>query len=287
MRPWSAEAEACHLLRSSFAAWLQAALFVLAAGVLLAKHAVCEARETRRPWRVWLGDVSKQGLSGVLAHGLNLLLAKALAAAHSMYGDECAWYAVNFTIDTTFGIGVQWAILRARERLAARLRWRALQTTGDYSGARGGAATWALQMVAWAVNVVLTKAMLGAVQLVLAPQLGALGHALLTVPLGDRPELELTIVMLVCPLGLNVVQALVLDVILKFRKRRTKRRAGSDGSDAAAPPPTRLRALAARGCTPSSGRFGGAIEFAALSEDGGIMDDTLGSTDTRLSPRSP
>jgi glutathione S-transferase len=47
------------------------------------------------------------------------------------------------------------------------------------------------------------------------------------------------------------------------------------------------RALAARGCTPSSGRFGGAIEFAALSEDGGIMDDTLGSTDTRLSPRSP
>ena len=279
-------AEECHLLRSSFAAWIQAALFVLAAGVLLAKHTACEARETRRPWRVWLGDVSKQALSGVLAHGLNLVLAKGLAAAHSMYSDECAWYAVNFTIDTTLGIGVQWAILRARERIAARLQWRALQTTGDYSGTRGGAATWALQMVAWAVNVVLTKAILGIAQLALAPQLGALGHALLTVPLGDRPELELTIVMLLCPLGLNIMQAIVLDVILKARKRRTKRRAGSNDSDAAAPLPARLRVLGVRGG--SSGPFagGGAIEFQfpVLSEDGGIMDDTLGSSDARLSP---
>ena len=269
----------CQLLRSSFSIYIQVALFVLAAGVLVSKHLLCERASTRRPWKTWLFDVSKQALSGVLAHSLNLMLAKILAAVHDDFEDECAWYAVNFTIDTTLGVGVQWILLRCREAIARRLRITALASTGDY-GVDVSIRAWIQQLAAWGLNVVLTKGILGAAQLALAPQLGALGDFLLTQPLRGKPHLELTIVMLICPLGLNIAQAIALDVILKAKQQR-RSPSGADLENVAGGASFSSVQLPTRRMSKLSS-FDVGLELS-----GGEFDDTTGASDDDRAAFSP
>lgn len=45
---------------------------------------------------------------------------------------QCAFYFVNFTMDTTFGVFLNWVFLGAFMLLATRFQWTSVMVTGDY-----------------------------------------------------------------------------------------------------------------------------------------------------------
>lgn len=75
----------------------------------------------RRPFRVWFLDALKQGASAAMMHVLNIILAISTAkAAIVRHPDECAFYFLNFVIDTTIGVYIAFHLLRTMTLLAVR-----------------------------------------------------------------------------------------------------------------------------------------------------------------------
>ena len=84
----------CCLLHSTGGWFVQIALGVTALSSLMYKR---HAERPIRACRVWLADVSKQCLSAVMAHFLNILLAAIYAGTAGPgvdENDECAWYVL-------------------------------------------------------------------------------------------------------------------------------------------------------------------------------------------------
>lgn len=79
---------------------IQVGLGVLSFSVLLIKR----LRESPpRPWKIWMFDTSKQGLSQMLAHFINLTISIALTYRDSS-SDECLWYFTTNILDNTIGV---------------------------------------------------------------------------------------------------------------------------------------------------------------------------------------
>jgi len=54
--------------------------------------------------------------------------------ASSNLDDECAWYAMNFLIDTTLGLALSLVFLYGVETMARYKGWETLKDTGGYEG---------------------------------------------------------------------------------------------------------------------------------------------------------
>lgn len=79
---------------------IQVGLGVLSFSVLLIKR----FRESPpRPWKIWMFDTSKQGVSQMLAHFINLTISIALTYRDSS-SDECLWYFTTNILDNTIGV---------------------------------------------------------------------------------------------------------------------------------------------------------------------------------------
>ena len=89
----------CHLLGGAFSYMIQLACGFLAIGSLVVKRAT---EAPQRPWNIWLMDVAKQVTSGAAAHFAGLNNAHLLHRL-SDSGNECSWYLISFTIDTSLG----------------------------------------------------------------------------------------------------------------------------------------------------------------------------------------
>ncbi|KAI7837995.1 hypothetical protein COHA_008177 [Chlorella ohadii] len=250
----------CRLL-SGPAAWAAQVLLALLAVAALAYKRHVE--RPKRPLKVWGLDVSKQGVSMLAAHICGILIA--LIAHHSATAatSECSWYFMAFTFDTTLGLlftillhkaalaGAAWYGRREAQRLGSEElqpamwpsssgdggssssnlgdRWfEVLQACGHY-GDPPSYRRWGIQLAEWVACVVLARAMCGTIVVLL-------GSALVHVAQGlDRlfeghPTLLLYTVMVCCPLLMNLCQALIQDLVLKWRSAKDGTAAG-DGGD--------------------------------------------------------
>lgn len=79
---------------------IQIALGVLSFSVLLVKR---YREDPPRPWKIWLFDTSKQGVSQMFAHFMNLTISIALTYEDSS-SDECLWYFTTNILDNTIGV---------------------------------------------------------------------------------------------------------------------------------------------------------------------------------------
>lgn len=139
MKTWEGDEDAnleeCKLLSGEFAALLQVLLGLIALSVLVGKR----LRETpRRPLPVWGFDASKQMIGAAFAHVANLLIAILLYSYEDAHADsdqqvdQCAFYFVNFALDTSFGVFLNFIFLEAFSMLAKRFAWTSVMTPGDY-----------------------------------------------------------------------------------------------------------------------------------------------------------
>ena len=208
----------CTLVAGIYDDMMQVLLGLVAVSALLVKR---HYEQPRRPKHVWVMDTSKQCIGALWAHGLNVALAAGLAAK-SKGSDQCAFYFINFTLDTTVGAALNWALMLALQRAAGKYGWGTLKHSGAYGPSAPFLRTWSVQLASWLVIVAVMKMIILAFIFGFVQQLANLGNDIFA-PLQDNPKLELLLVMILCPCLMNMVQFWVQDNFLK--------KAGGDGSE--------------------------------------------------------
>ncbi|KAL7458149.1 hypothetical protein ACHAWC_009664 [Mediolabrus comicus] len=213
---YAEKAEVCEIFSTedSFTSFVQAMLAAFALGSLWVKRL---QERPRRKFLTWFLDVSKQAFGACYAHVLNMIIS-AIIADNAMGGDhtlddECAWYAINYVIDTTLGLAITIVFLDWLEKLAIYFNWVALKNSGVYVG-REGIIHWAYQMIAWIVILTLVKLVICVVMWLTSAPLAYIG-AVLFAPLQSNIRFELLFVMIFFPGVLNIIYFWITDSYLK------------------------------------------------------------------------
>ena len=123
--------ERCKLMGGTFENFVQFLLFVIVMSVLWFKR---WRERPRRSYKIWFMDIFKQICSGTEAHLINLGVSTLLGDASSTSNkvDDCEWYFVNFSLDTTVGLMLTFFSLKGVERMARRRDWTSLKVSGEY-----------------------------------------------------------------------------------------------------------------------------------------------------------
>jgi hypothetical protein len=200
--------------------------------LLLKKH--LEERRTgeRRTYLVWGLDVSKQAASGVCAHAAAIINSGILNRHNevmSSHGrilstDECSWYFTSFTLDTTLGVFLSYLMFQLQAKLARQYSDTfigALGRSGEYmdlepSGGqpRVNYGRWGAQLFVWCLITVAARMMVLGVQLLLFDWLRYF-VGMIAQTMACRPGAMLTLVMVACPVLMNIGMLWVQDHFLK------------------------------------------------------------------------
>lgn len=171
----------------------------------------------QREWRVFRYDVSKQIVGMGFAHIINMSIAIMFKSKYSM-SDECRWYFLNFLIDVTAGVAINYLLLNFFKNMYKKYSWTSL-TTGEYKASnRCYNRSFVLQLLNWLLIILLSKAII--LVLILIPMrntLDSFGKWFLG-PVSHNNSIELFIVMILLPLIFNLTQFWIQDNILKGRK---------------------------------------------------------------------
>ncbi|KAI0065734.1 hypothetical protein BV25DRAFT_1798171 [Artomyces pyxidatus] len=179
---------------------------VVVASLLYKRH----REKPKRPWRIWLFDVSKQIAGQMFVHGVNVLISDVGSARSA--GNACVVYFLNILLDTTFGVGVIYLILH----LLTNLFTEKLQLKGFESGQYGSPPSFVYWLRQAAVYVVaLTSMKLLVVALFAAwPGIFKVGAWLLSW-LGTKDAVQVIFTMGLFPIFMNVLQFWLIDSIVK------------------------------------------------------------------------
>lgn len=212
------ETQVCKIFSTedSFTSFVQALLAAFALASLWIKRM---QEKPRRKFLTWFLDVSKQAFGACYAHVLNMIIAAFIAGnvlGGATLDDECAWYAINYVIDTTLGLVITIIFLDWLERLANYFNWTALKNSGVYVG-REGLCHWVWQMLAWIVILSLCKVVICVFMWLFSTPLAYVG-AILFAPLQSNIRFELLFVMIFFPGVLNIVYFWITDSYLKAGK---------------------------------------------------------------------
>jgi hypothetical protein len=204
----------------SFTSFVQALLAAFALASLWVKRL---NEKPRRKFLTWFLDVSKQAFGACYGHVLNMIIAAIIAGSASQgshtLDDECAWYAINYVIDTTLGLVITIFFLNALEKVANDRDWTSLKNSGVYVG-REGIIHWMHQMVAWIIILTLVKVVICVFMWITAAPLAWIG-AILFEPLQSNIRFELLFVMIFFPGFLNIIYFWITDSYLKSKKHHT------------------------------------------------------------------
>jgi len=199
----------------SFTAWVQIFLATFALGSLWFKRM---REKPRRKFQTWFMDVSKQGIGAVYAHLLNMLVAAVIANNHraedeDRLDDECAWYAINYLVDTTFGLVLALVFLKGLDYIANQRNWESLKNSGVYFGPEKWT-HWRDQVIAWVAVLTVVKLVLLYFMWIFSAFLAFWGRILFK-PMQSNIRFELIFVMIVFPGFLNVIYFWVIDSYIK------------------------------------------------------------------------
>ncbi|KIK94851.1 hypothetical protein PAXRUDRAFT_827589 [Paxillus rubicundulus Ve08.2h10] len=170
-------------------------------------------RETqKRPWRIWLFDVSKQVAGQMFVHGVNVLISD--FGSHQSSGNACTYYFLNILLDTTLGIGLIYLVLQsATWVLSKKLSIKGLNT-GQY-GNPPSVKYWARQAAVYVFALTAMKLLVVAL-FAMWPGISTVGDWLLSwTSIGDGESFQVIFVMGIFPIIMNVLQFWLIDSIVK------------------------------------------------------------------------
>jgi len=213
--------EVCQIYskEDAFTSFVQAMLAAFALASLWVKRL---QEKPQRKFLTWFLDVSKQAFGACYAHVLNMIISAVIAGnvrGGITLNDECAWYAINYIIDTTLGLVITIVFLDYLERLANHFNWVALKNSGVYVG-KEGIYHWVCQMFAWIIILTLVKVIICIFMWVLSEPLAYIG-AILFAPFQSNIRFELLFVMIFFPGVLNVIYFWITDSYLKAGKEHS------------------------------------------------------------------
>eukprot|EP01017_Pseudomicrothorax_dubius_P016218 TRINITY_DN1841_c0_g2_i1.p1 TRINITY_DN1841_c0_g2~~TRINITY_DN1841_c0_g2_i1.p1 ORF type:complete len:266 (-),score=41.15 TRINITY_DN1841_c0_g2_i1:170-967(-) len=212
--------------------WIvQIILGLICLGVLICKR---YQEKPRRLWKIWLLDTSKQIVSALAAHMLNVVLAVVLTSiqdSHKHTADACAWYFVTIIFDTTLGTFIcylmlkylnQFFIAKRIDHLASGNYFKVHENTLPQQSSLGKPnrkveidyGIWFAQLLIWIMIVILSKIFLYLIQYYLS---GFFINITLFLFQGLRnlPFVKLLLVMILIPTIMNALQFWLQDNFLK------------------------------------------------------------------------
>ncbi|KAJ3572265.1 hypothetical protein NP233_g3204 [Leucocoprinus birnbaumii] len=172
-----------------------------------------QREKPKRPWRIWLFDVSKQVVGQMVVHTLNVFISH--IGSGSTESNACVFYFLNILFDTTLGVALIYAILHvltylAKEKLGLR---------GFESGIYGSPPSikyWARQAAIYVLALTTMKLLIVGLLALLGPAGYKLGEWLLSwtyTKEGDAVQVVFT--MGIFPIIMNIVQFWLIDSIVK------------------------------------------------------------------------
>lgn len=204
----------CQVLSGNVAFIVQVLLFGICVSSLLFKWWM---EVPRRKLQIFCLDSSKQFVGAGVIHALNLVCAVAFNSMQESAADECSWYWINIMIDTTFGVGVCWFLLKATERVFG-------YDSGHYGKGQTGIDweanpdfnKWFSQISAWCLIVSTMKMIVVLIMWTFAPVW--IRIAVACTHWIKQPTGRLVFVMIFTPMCMNMFQFWVTDSFLKYSK---------------------------------------------------------------------
>jgi len=216
----------CKVLSGFTGVAVQSTLFLVCVSTLLLKWWL---EQPRRKLPIFFLDSSKQIVGAGVIHALNLICAMAFTSFQKSAADECAWYWVNIMIDTTFGVGVCWMLLKSSERMFGYSSgYYGKETTGIDWEEQPDYGKWLRQILMWCGIVATMKMMVVAVMYTFAPTWESI--SMNCTNWITNATLRLVFVMIVTPVCMNMFQFWVTDSFLKYKKLKSDAMTGSYNS---------------------------------------------------------
>ncbi|XP_076447192.1 store-operated calcium entry regulator STIMATE-like [Babylonia areolata] len=196
-------------LLGAFGLFVQGLLAFLAFTCLIVKR-YCEPKHSRRPWKIWFFDTSKQALGAAVIHFANVFL------ADMFHGDPCTWYFISFLLDSTVGLLIIYLGLKLTQVLAHRYACKSL-FFGEY-GEPPQCNAWVGQTALYIIVMIVEKLLM---TFLVLPSFWVKVRKFIMSPIKD-PMLELALVMFIVPLIVNAILFWVVDNFLKRSIRQSK-----------------------------------------------------------------
>ena len=209
----------CRLLGGLFSYAIQLFLGVIAVLTLLYKRLYCEL--PKRPFDIWLLDISKQVIASILIHLWNIGLSILFASLNSAnIADECVFYFMNFVMDTFAGVAIIWLFLKLVNFVALKYTpvFIAVEKQGYYGQPTPNVVWYFAQLGVYLLAVIVSKIILALVVFKLANPLSILGNFLFLF-ITKYPNVELFVVMIIAPSFLSIIQYWIVDNILMSQTR--------------------------------------------------------------------
>ncbi|KAG1891967.1 vacuolar membrane protein-domain-containing protein [Suillus subluteus] len=166
----------------------------------------------KRPWRIWLFDVSKQIVGQMFVHGVNVLISD--LGSHHNAGNACTYYFLNVLVDTTLGVAIIYVVHHGLTYLLAKkLRLKGYES-GQY-GSPPSIAYWARQAAVY-VFALMSMKMLVVGLFTAWPGISKVGDWLLSwTAIGKGDAFQIIFVMGLFPIIMNILQFWLIDSIVK------------------------------------------------------------------------
>eukprot|EP00467_Chlorarachnion_reptans_P002308 CAMPEP_0114505550 /NCGR_PEP_ID=MMETSP0109-20121206/10914_1 /TAXON_ID=29199 /ORGANISM="Chlorarachnion reptans, Strain CCCM449" /LENGTH=308 /DNA_ID=CAMNT_0001683999 /DNA_START=95 /DNA_END=1021 /DNA_ORIENTATION=- len=215
--------ERCRLLSTAFDYAVQGFLGMLAFASLWVKF---KFENTDRNVRAFVFDTTKQAVSGIAIHFLNIFLAKLLIwGGGSTRADECDVYFVNFLVDILFGMTFVWLILMPYEFAVKRYNLSS-RSCGHY-GKDGEWKPFLLQLCGFTILMIGVKLALSVIEFIFAEEIDLLGHNMFFY-MDSMPKTKLLVIMIIAPFICNVAFFWIIDNLISNREHHDKALEGDE-----------------------------------------------------------
>ncbi len=201
-------------LVSGFAVVIQFMMACIALSSLLVKR---HREHPRRPYLVWAFDTSKQALASGIVHFVNVFLSYISGGFSTPEAaNPCLWYFLNILLDTTIGVGILYIFLKLLQRLVDHYRIPNMKS--GFYGNPPQLSIWIRQTILFITAWFFVKISV-LILLAIFPFIVSFGEWILS-PLeqsGDS-KLQVIVVMLIFPLIMNIIQAWLIDMLIKGKQ---------------------------------------------------------------------
>tara|TARA_B100000029_G_C17511531_1_gene936453 strand:- start:184 stop:849 length:666 start_codon:yes stop_codon:yes gene_type:complete len=199
----------CQLLGTEYSIYVQAILLATAIISLLIRR---YREHPKRRSDIWLLDISKQGLSSLMAHGIGLLVSISLSSiSDEKY--QCGWYLVTYIVDTSLGTYLVYKLVKYTEMKAVKKSWSSLKDTGFYGFPKVNYKVYLKQLLCWILIVIVAR-LICLITLLIFFVLLQFPVKGLSSLFDGHPDEYLLFVMIFGPICLNSIQVYIQDKIL-------------------------------------------------------------------------
>ncbi|CAD7703249.1 unnamed protein product [Ostreobium quekettii] len=236
----------CKLLVGWMALAAQGSLVVLVICALLYKR---HQENPRRPLFVWGLDVAKQGFSALACHFANLSISL-LVSMDNAEASQCSLYFAVFNVDQVLGTTTTILIHKMLVGIARRTRrdrsgehdieggttgkqWGVLEAISlcGFYGDPPSLRRWGVQVSEWVAAVLMARCMSGTFDLLMKDILLVVVAQAVDRRFDGHPQALLFFVMVFYPLMVNITVAIMVDGVLKRKKRRHRTRSTRVGDE--------------------------------------------------------